>query len=573
MPGFGLIAHSGWVLVYAIALHFILTALPVAAGALLAARAGARSLAVRLAAGLATGGVAALLAFWAYYCDPVVGTTFSWALLLVAVLVVVRAFIAERPAVRCLAAPLGLWGAASTFVLGLGFAHGGTSEPFATAARRFSHPLPSDNEIPGFFAEWYYRHGHQTPPVFGADWLSSDRPPLQVGYVLSQRQFFSGAEELHYQVLGTVLQQQWVLGLYALLIAAGVSRLTRAGVLVAVLLSDVALVNGFFVWPKLLPAAMMLAIAALVLTPQWESVRRRTAGAVLVAALAGLAMMGHGSSVFALAGIGLVVAFRGMPRLRWLAVAAVAGAVLVLPWSAYQKWADPPGDRLVKWQLAGQVAIDERSAGETLIDEYREVGWAGALERKWSNVSIMLGPTEFPGAVQRHASLETLIGSRRSDAFFHLVPSLGLLLLGPVAMAVTRRRMDDSDRRFALIALAVSAGAAVAAGLLLFGPPNALALIHVSSLLAPLLAAAGCVAALTAAGRYVAVGWLALYSAIQLAVYVPVLKPEEGSLLSWKALLLAAAALGAYLWLAVRDRRTYVATKPAEHSEGQGEDG
>lgn len=547
-----MIAHSGWVLVYAIGLHFVLTALPVAAGALLAARAGARSLAVRLAAGLATGGLAALLAFWAYYCAPALGTTFSWALLLVAVLVVVRAVTTDRPAVRGLAAPIVLWGTASTFLIGLGFAHGGTGDAFETSSRRFSYQLPGDNQIPSYFAEWYYRHGHQTPPVFGTDWLSSDRPPLQVGYLLSQRPFFSGTEDLHYQVLGTVLQQQWVLGLYALLIAAGVSRLTRAGALVAVLLCDVALVNGFFVWPKLLPAAMMLAIAALALTPQWESVRRRSAGASLVAVLAGLALMGHGSSAFALAGIGLVVVFRGLPRLRWLAVAAVIGAVVVLPWSAYQKWADPPGDRLVKWQLAGQVEIDQRSAGETIIDEYREVGLNGALERKWSNVRMMLGPTEFPGAATRHESLESLIYNRRADAFFHVVPAIGLLLLGPMVMAVTRRRMDERDRRFALMAWSASAGASFAACLLLFGAPDALATIHVSSLLAPLLAAAGCVAALTAAGRYVAVGWLGTYSVIQLAVYVPVLEPDEGSAWSAKALILAGVALIAYVWLAVR---------------------
>jgi hypothetical protein len=551
-PGFGVIAHSGWVLVYAIGLHFVLAALPVAAGALLAARAGARSLAVRLAAGLATGGVAALLAFWAYYWHPAVGTTFSWLLILGSVAVVAASFVTDRLALRSLATAIGLWGTASTFLLGLGFAHGGTEDAFETASRRFSGPLPSDNEIPSYFAEWYYRHGHETPPVFGTSWLSSDRPPLQVGYLLSQRPFFSGAEELHYQVLGTVLQQQWVLGLYALLIAAGVSRLTRAGALVAVLLFDVVFVNGFFVWPKLLPAAMLLAIAALVLTPQWRSIRRRTSGAALVAVLAGLAMMGHGSSAFALVGIGLVVAFRGLPRLRWLAAAAVIGAVLVLPWSGYQKWADPPGDRLIKWHLAGQQAIDRRGAGETIVDEYRELGWKGAFEHKLRNVSVMLGPAQVPAALQSGEPVDSLIAIRRVDAFFHLVPALGLLLLGPLSMLVTRRYMDANDRRFALTAFAASATASLAACLLLFGGPQSNASVHVCSLLAPLLAAAGSVAALTALGRHAAIGWLGTYSVIQLAVYVPVLEPDEGSAWSAKALILAGVALIAYVWLAVR---------------------
>ena len=35
------------------------------------------------------------------------------------------------------------------------------------------------------------------------------------------------------------------------------------------------------------------------------------------------------------------------------------------PWSAYQKYGDPPGNRLVKWLLGGVVDIDDRGIGET----------------------------------------------------------------------------------------------------------------------------------------------------------------------------------------------------------------
>ena len=189
----------------------------------------------------------------------------------------------------------------SVFLVFLGFMHGGINAPVGMASTRFSGQLPDDNDIPQFFAEWFFIHGHHgPPPIYPPDWLASDRPPLQVGYVLSQRAFGWDHNGLNYQVLGVVLQQLWIVGLWALLVAARVGRVTRALAMLTVLVSDVAIVNGFFVWPKMLPTAMLLAAAALILTPLWSELRKRLLGAALIAALFALAMLGHGSSVFAI---------------------------------------------------------------------------------------------------------------------------------------------------------------------------------------------------------------------------------------------------------------------------------
>ena len=83
-------------------------------------------------------------------------------------------------------------------------------------------------------------------------------------------------------MVSVVLQQLWIVGLWALLLAMRVRKVTRALVMVTVLVSDLALLNGFFVWPKLLPAAMLLAAAALIVTPLWGELRRSRWGAVLV---------------------------------------------------------------------------------------------------------------------------------------------------------------------------------------------------------------------------------------------------------------------------------------------------
>ena len=82
-------------------------------------------------------------------------------------------------------------------------------------ALRYAGGLPSDNDIPRYFAEWFAAEGHHgTPPLYPPDWLMSDRPPLQIGYVLSQESItVADTETLHYEILCSVVQQLWIVGL------------------------------------------------------------------------------------------------------------------------------------------------------------------------------------------------------------------------------------------------------------------------------------------------------------------------------------------------------------------------
>ena len=56
-----------------LAVHLVLTGLPGVAAALLVARRGVRSVPVLLAVALAASAAAAMLAYWAYYEDRVLG--------------------------------------------------------------------------------------------------------------------------------------------------------------------------------------------------------------------------------------------------------------------------------------------------------------------------------------------------------------------------------------------------------------------------------------------------------------------------------------------------------------------
>jgi len=563
-----------------LAVHLVLTGLPGVAAALLVARRGVRSVPVLLALALAASAAVAMLAYWAYYEDRVIGESLSYFALIGSVAGIGWALYGghlERGLLRQLATPLALWMLGTTFLVFLGYLHGGTSEPLNAAGARFI-PLPSDDAIPYFFGEFFFHHGHHLPPpIFPGEWLASDRPPLQVGYMLSQRPFFWGNPELQYEVLGVGLQQLWIVGLWALLTAARVGRVTRALAVFAVLLSDVAIVNGFFVWPKMLPAALLLAVAALVVTPLWTQLRRSFWAAALVAALLGLAMMGHGSSVFGAIPLALVAAYRGLPSWRWVGVALLVGFVVMAPWSAYQRYGDPPGNRLLKWQLAGVPEVDSRGFKETLVDSYREAGFGGTLHNKGQNFITMAGGGPYADNVK--ATVEAIgdgdvrgaVEDVRNAFFFDLLPSLGLLLVVPFLMVAARRRgrLRREEWGFALTCFAIFVIGAIAWGLLIFGDLPARTVIHAGSFLLPVLAFAGLVAGLRAVFPRFAVYYVAVSSLLMLALYVPSYEPLPGSSFSFLAALLAAAGLAGFVAVALRaDEVPQEATLPAVPAAG-----
>ncbi len=545
-----------------LALHLALTGLPGVAAALLAARRGVQQTPILLAIALCVSGIVAMLAFWAFYAGRLAGDSFAYLTILGSMLIAGWCLWegVDRRLLRALAIPLGLWVLGTAFIVYFGFLHGGSDAALGTAANRFTAaPLPSDNDIPLFYAEWFFHHGHSgTPPVFPGEWLASDRPPLQVGYVMPQMSIGWGKAEIHYQVLGVALQQLWIVGLWALLLAGRVGRTTRALAMLTVLVSDLAIVNGFFVWPKLLPAAMLLAAAALILTPLWPEIRRSYWGAALVAALFGLAAMGHGSSVFGIAALALIAAFRGMPSWRWIGVAALVGIVVVGPWSAYQRYGDPPGNRLTKWFLAGVVDVDDRGVGEALSDSYGEAGLGGTIDNKVDNFARILGAGELVDNTD--AAVEAAGDGRWADTerqvrnilFLFLLPSLGLLLLGPVAMALWWRRRDErpDEWRFAVSCLLAFALGAVVWALLLFGGDNAPTVIHQGSYLIPLLGICGAAVGLRAVLPRFAIWLLGINAALMLLVYTPALAPGEGTVYSVSAAIPAAASLLAFCLLA-----------------------
>jgi hypothetical protein len=324
----------------------------------------------------------------------------------------------------------------------------------------------------------------------------------------------------------------------------------------------VAIVNGFFVWPKLLPTAMLLAAAAFLLTPLWGELRRGALSGLLVATLLSLAMLGHGSSVFGIVPLAAIALFRGLPDRRWLGGALVAALVLLVPWSAYQKYGEPPGNRLLKYMLAGVVEVDGRGTGEAFLDSYGEAGLGGTLHDKGENFVTMAGGApavehlEDAADALSSGDLSAAVGDTRVDLFYNLLPSLGLFLITPFAMLLARRRGRQSaeEWRLALACYAVLGIGAVFWGLVMFGNEASRTVLHQGSFLLPVLGLCAGVCGLRATFPRFAVWLVGFDLVLMLLIYVPAIDPLPGTGYSALAALLAIAGLAGFAALSLPRR-------------------
>ncbi len=574
--------NGGTLLVIAV-VQLALTAAPGVAAALLSVKLGVRSVPVLLGIGLAGSGVAAMLTFWVYYYVPHAGGLCAYAVLFGSIALTVwiwPAVSGHRDLLRKLSVPLGLWVLASLFILFFGFLHGHIEDIQVPQYRFSTQPslFASDNLIPWFFSDWMFKGGPGgSPPIFEPGWLLSDRPPLQIGYVLTQRVFGWDERMTHYEVIGVVLQQFWVIGMWALLIAARVTRRTRSLAMVAALVSDVVLMNGFFVWPKLLGASFVLAALALVVVPGQSTLRSRPWTVVLLGALVGLAYLSHGTSVFSLIPLAAIALWKGLPSWRWIAAGAAALCILVLPWIAFQHYEDPPGDRLLKWQLAGNGTQDDpRGTVEMLLDEYGKAGVGGTLENKLQNFLTMAGGNaierppkkgdpfgdvgrEYADAFNATAegNLAEATSKIREVRYWHLLWTLGILIFALPVIAVGRMRghsRDGPDWRFARFCLVVCGIGALAWGLLLFGNEVGRTIVIAGSMALPLLAMVGVVAGLRATYPRL-VNWFVGANVITvLILYLPKLAPATDNRISGFAAIVALASLAGFFKLAFSTR-------------------
>jgi len=366
-----------------------------------------------------------------------------------------------------------------------------TSSPWDTLAehRFFSNSLPPDDQIPHMFAERLY--SGLSPRHLIGDWLSSDRPPLQTGLVLSQ--WFStvpAMRSLDYQAIGTCAQGFAILGVWALFRAGGLDIRRAAACTICTTLSGFFLINTVYVWPKLLPAGLFLGgfalILDLVLHRDQALTRERAVAAAIFVSVAATA---HAGVLFALPAFAILwlIAPNLRSAHRALGASLLAFVLVSLPWSAYQRFYEPPGDRLAKWHLAGVISIDDRTFSQALRDSYSSAGLETVLQNKIANAQVL-------------ANFSTLLSPAPSSLitgdFFTVLNALGFLNVGWLFLPFAKRY-----RTFVTVCLAGAGLAIFCWTLAMFGP--ATTVIHQGSYATQLLLTAGLVAALAACGTSV----------------------------------------------------------------------
>ncbi len=518
------------------------------AGGWLANRRGLRPVYIVPVAAL-TGAIIGYGTLWVWFASPHAGPWFSGAIL-VGDVAALAWLLARPPGRRMLrqldvAVPLAL-----VLLIALFYNSAGTSCLDAADIPCVIGGPTWDNALPQFFAD-HLAMGQ--PRLLVGDWLGSDRPPLQSGIALSLSPLTRGVPfaKVSYQLLGSLLQCLWVAGLWAV---ARRMRLSTAAIAVMVALCTFTgffYYNSIYVWPKLLAAFFGLIGFFLVVAEPRRVLYWALAGAFFAAG-----MLSHSGIVFTLVPIGAVLLFvrRYRPSLRMAAVGLVAAAVLMGPWLAYQKFYDPPGNRLMKWHLAGVITVDDRGLGEALYDSYSTTPTSALLDARVRNAQLVVGAITYDPHIGGKGFWAELRGFEWSSTFL----GIGLLNLGWLALLIpaVRRRWSDSGIDHRLVRLAVGVGATALAlwAMVLFLPYDAT--IHQGSYLTMMLLMVSFAAMLTVWPKR----FLAPVVALQLAYfglvwigsyYVDGLT-HRFSQKATALMLLALAGLAGLLWQLIR---------------------
>ena len=279
----------------------------------------------------------------------------------------------------------------------------------------------------------------------------------------------------------------WIPALWALLRTLGASIKQTSAVVAITACTGFGLLYSLYTWPKFGAAALVLGGISILFADRQEHRVSRWGYAAGMFALAHLA---HGGSDFALIALSPLVFVPTLrPTIRAGAIALLVFVVLNLPWIAYQKFYDPPGNRLLKMHLAGVNDVDTRGFLATLTDRYREIGWKGAWENKQANFA-RLAEGNFRQMIN-FTSRQDMARTRRDNEFFFFFRALSFgiaaVLAAPILIFLLHKK-SGHDRTIAqktLLCFVWTAATLTIWCILMFMPGGCV--IHQGSL-APLLA-------------------------------------------------------------------------------------
>ncbi|MDM8553164.1 hypothetical protein QUF75_00320 [Desulfococcaceae bacterium HSG7] len=369
------------------------------------------------------------LLFWVYLLNSDLGKASSAIYMLSAVYICIyprtRQTICKTLTESDISRPLGICTIVGLFYLAVLYIYH-TGDLHTIATSRFLI-MPPDNIIPYLFSERLF--AGNDPRLILDSWLSSDRPPLQTSIVLSQRLLGSlfDDKQLHYQTIATISQCAWIPAVWSLSRNLKQSFFKIAVIFTFLIFSGFFLFNSVYVWPKLLTGAFVIGTFILLLgrpqgDPAYGDIR-----IILASALAALGVLSHGGGIFTLIAIALVLLWPScFPGMRRIILGCVTFIIFLTPWLAYQKFYEPPGNRLVKWHIAGVNSIDDRNVIQTLKDSYSQLNWCKYLRNKQENFKTLMSDNflSWPRFDRKN------IDQRKSEEFLFTLNALGVLNSG-----------------------------------------------------------------------------------------------------------------------------------------------
>jgi len=328
-------------------------------------------------------------------------------------------------------------------------------DPF-TPAQTHYRDMPMDNRIPWILANAAMEDTYKSP-LF-EDWLGSDRPPLQSGLIILMQPALGWLPPAAGAFATSCAAQGfWVLGAMVLLWGLGLTGSVVKCALATAAISGLVLLNGIFTWPKLMSTGYLLASAGLLLCHLRKKADHQGwwTGIALPGCLAGMSMQCHGSAAFAILPLGAFLLFKTawVPAgligiLRNGLIFGSCFLILQIPWSLWQKLGDPPGNRLIKWHIAGVMPVDQRSTGETLKESYNNLTWEIFLKNKNKNLETLFTPPGLP--ITPWLSLEKRDRSLNAD-FFGVFPAMSWALPSWLALGFLCLYDPDARRKFSKI--------------------------------------------------------------------------------------------------------------------------
>jgi len=125
----------------------------------------------------------------------------------------------------------------------------------------------------------------------------------------------------------------------------------------------------------------------------FERIRAKSAFGYFEIALAalclGMALMAHPGSHSACRCLGYCFCVSTSLFAETGGLALLIVITIYLPWSLYQKYVDPPGNRLLKMHLGGSHAVDSRTTWEAIRDSYHTHSLSEVIRYKWSNIVFL----------------------------------------------------------------------------------------------------------------------------------------------------------------------------------------